>query len=76
MTHDLLISVIESLDATVDRLVIDKMVNSTFHAKIEVVTSTGERKIIDARPSDGIALAIGVGAPIFVSEKVFKKAAY
>lgn len=44
LTHDLLAETIESLDAKVHRLVIDKMVNNTFHAKLEIITSTGERK--------------------------------
>ena len=74
MTHDLLVDVIEGLGATLDRLVIDKMVNNTFHAKLEFKFKNG-KKIIDARPSDGVALAVRTNAPIFVEEDVIKKAA-
>ena len=74
MTHDLLFLAIESLDAKVDQLIIDKLVNSTFHAKVLLKTSDGKIKTVDARPSDGVALAVRAGAPIFVDEEVLKKA--
>ncbi|OGX37730.1 MAG: hypothetical protein A3G91_02025 [Omnitrophica WOR_2 bacterium RIFCSPLOWO2_12_FULL_50_9] len=75
MTHDLLVSTFEGLDAKLERLIIDKMVNNTFHAKLEFKTKGGEIRIIDARPSDGIALAVRTSAAIFVEEDVLKKAA-
>ena len=75
MTHDLLVAVIQGLDAKLERLIIDKMVNNTFHAKLEFKTKDGQAKSIDARPSDGIALAVRTGASIFVEEDVIKKAA-
>ncbi len=75
MTHDLLASVVEGLGATLSRLVIDKMVNNTFHAKLEFKFKNGRKKIIDARPSDGVALAVRTNASIFVEEDVIKKAA-
>lgn len=76
MTHDLLIGVIEKLDAQMETLVIDKLVNNTFHAKMMLRTSIGEVKIVDTRPSDGIALAVRANAPIFVEEKVLEKASF
>ncbi|HQP10544.1 MAG TPA: bifunctional nuclease family protein [Candidatus Omnitrophota bacterium] len=75
MTHDLLVAVIDGLGATLDRLVIDKMVNNTFHAKLEFKFKNGKKKIVDARPSDGVALAVRTNAAIFVEEDVMKKAA-
>ena len=75
MTHDLLVSVIEELGAKVERLIIDQMVNNTFHAKLELKTRAGKPKQIDTRPSDGIAVAVRVGCDIFVSEDVLNKAA-
>ncbi len=75
MTHDLLAAVTRGLDAKLERLVIDKMVNNTFHAKLEFKTKDGQARVIDARPSDGIALAVRASAPIFVEEDVIKKAA-
>ena len=75
MTHDLLVAVIQGLEAKLERLIIDKMVNNTFHAKLEFKTKDGQSKCIDARPSDGVALAVRTSAPIFVEEDVIKKAA-
>ncbi len=76
MTHDLLISVIEGLGGKMERLVIDKLVDNTFHAKIEIKMPDGEVKVIDARPSDGIALAVRSNAPIFADDEVLKKATF
>ena len=76
MTHDLLVSTIEGLGAKLERLVIDKLVENTFHAKLEIKAADGEIKVIDARPSDGIALAVRTNAQIFVDEEVLKKAAF
>lgn len=75
MTHDLLVAVIQGLEAKLERLIIDKMVNNTFHAKLEFKTKDGQTKSIDARPSDGVALAVRTSTPIFVEEDVIKKAA-
>ena len=44
MTHDLLVSVFEGLGATLNQVIIDKMVNNTFHAKLEFKLKNGKRK--------------------------------
>lgn len=75
MTHDLLVSTIEELEATMSRLVIDKLVHNTFHAKLELKLKDAKKKMVDARPSDGIALAVRTEAPIYVEEEVLQKAA-
>ena len=74
MTHDLLVSVIDSLEGRLEKLLLDKLVANTFHAKLEVRDSNGKIKLIDARPSDGIALAVRLKVPIFVDEDVIEKA--
>lgn len=76
MTHDLLVAVINGLEATVERLIIDKMLNNTFHAKMELRTVSQEIITVDARPSDGIAVAVRSGAPIYVEDDIFEKAAF
>jgi bifunctional DNase/RNase len=74
MTHDLLRSVVEALDAFVERVEITRVEDGTFYA--ELVLRGEERvRVIDARPSDSIALAMRVGAPIFVAEEVLDTAA-
>ena len=75
MTHDLLKNTIELLDARLDRIIIDKLLDNTFHAKLVLrLNNNGQEKIIDARPSDSIALAVRTKAPIFVEEEVLKQA--
>ncbi|MBF0478349.1 MAG: bifunctional nuclease family protein [Candidatus Omnitrophica bacterium] len=74
LAHDLLYSVTVALDAKVESLAIDKMVKGTFYAKLILIAKDGTRKVIDCRPSDGIALAGRASAPIFVSEEVMKNA--
>lgn len=76
MTHDLLIATIKSLDAKIKELLIDKLIDNTFHAKLVVETADGKTKAIDSRPSDGIALAVRACAPIFIEEEVLEKAAF
>lgn len=74
MTHDLLLSILQGLEARVDRIVIDDLVDNTFHAKVVIHNHSGQERVIDCRPSDGIAIAVRVQVPIFVEETVFKKA--
>ena len=75
LTHDLLHSMVENLDATIEKIIIDKLEENTFHAKLFIKSKTGEVKIIDARPSDSIALAVRAHAPIFVEEEIVNKSA-
>ncbi len=74
MTHDLLVSTIESLGAKLKNLIIDKMQNNTFHAKLELEMKNGKKILVDARPSDGVALAVRTGSDIFVAEEVIDQA--
>jgi uncharacterized protein len=69
LSHDLMRSILETLDARLEQVVIHDIKDSTFFAKL-VVRADGEISEIDARPSDGIALALRAQAPIFVSDKI------
>ncbi len=75
MTHDLLVDTVRQLGAKLEKLIIDKLVDNTFHAKLMLKTADGKTAKVDARPSDGIALAVRFGSPIFVEEEVMEKAA-
>jgi len=75
LTHDLLHNTIKELDAVVEKVVIDKLQENTFHAKL-VLKQDGKTKIVDARPSDSIALAVRCNAPIFVEEEVLAKSEF
>lgn len=73
MTHDLLSKIIEKLDGQVNRIFIDDFVGSTYYAKIVLENPDGEELIVDSRPSDAIALAVRVDAPIFIAEGILNQ---
>jgi len=74
LTHDLIYQLLQDLSASVDKIIIDKLEENTFHAKIIIKAASGELKTIDARPSDSIALAVRSHAPIFVEEAIMQQA--
>jgi hypothetical protein len=75
LTHDLMTMLLTALGARVERVVINDFQNGTYFARLIVVVENEiqQRKIIelDARPSDGIALATQQKAPIYVTEEVW-----
>jgi bifunctional DNase/RNase len=73
MTHDLIKNILESLDVQVTRVVVTDLRENTFYAVLHLKLGTHEYTV-DSRPSDAIALALRVAAPIFVDEEVFPKA--
>ena len=73
LTHDLLRSLLDTLDSSVREILISELKDNTFYAQIHLTTPSGE-KVIDSRPSDAIALALRVEAPIFVLPDVLDKA--
>jgi bifunctional DNase/RNase len=73
LTHDLLHSMITNLEANLEKIIIDRLEENTFFAKLVIRTDSGKTKIIDARPSDSIALAVRANVPIFVDEAVLKQ---
>jgi len=73
MTHDLLRNVIHDLNASVQKIVVCDLQENTFYALIYLALN-GDTLMIDARPSDAIALALRTRAPIFVEESVIDNA--
>jgi len=73
MTHDLIKKILESLDARVQKIVVNDVRDNTFYAVIHLRLGSADITV-DSRPSDAIALALRVGAPIFVDEEVVHKA--
>ena len=69
MTHDLLRNVIHDLKGDVQKVVVSDLKDSTFYAVLHVLVG-GQVVVIDARPSDAIALALRVRAPIFAEDAV------
>ncbi len=72
MTHDLIKNILTGIDASIERAIITTLSENTFYANI--VIKAGEREVnIDSRPSDAIAIALRMNAPIYISEEVFEK---
>src|SRR6056297_1992087 len=76
LTHDLVVSVAQALDAKVDSVVISELNHSTYFAKLRLQKADGEMIEIDSRPSDAIAVAVTFSPPlpIYVDEKVLDEA--
>lgn len=73
MTHELMANVIESLDAELERIVINDLRDHTFFAKL-VIRHAGNVVEIDSRPSDAIALGVASNTPIYVAGRVLEEA--
>jgi bifunctional DNase/RNase len=69
LTHDLCKNLIDGLGAKLDRVAITYVANNTFFAELHLRVNDEER-VIDARPSDGIAVALRMEAPIFAAEEL------
>jgi len=74
LTHDLILEILKPLRIRLESVWIDKIEQGTFFAKLNLVREAGDRFQIDARPSDGAALALRAGAPVFASEEVMGQA--
>jgi len=74
LTHDLIKNLLESINVKVSRVVVNDLRENTYFALIGLQRN-GDSKDIDARPSDAIAVALRMKAPIFVEEEVMQKAA-
>ena len=73
LTHDLLNLVITTLGGAVSHIVVSDLLDDTFYAKINIQLN-GSNFEVDCRPSDAIALAVRVKAPIYVEDVVMEKA--
>jgi bifunctional DNase/RNase len=73
MTHDLIKNILETIEARVLKIVVTDLRENTFFAELHLQIGEGEYTV-DSRPSDAIALALRVAAPIFVNEEVVRKA--
>ncbi len=74
MTHDLVISLLKKLNAKIDGVVIDDLEDGIYYARL-IIQMDGNKKELDARPSDCIALALRADAKIRVKKSVIDAAA-
>ncbi|MBM37050.1 MAG: bifunctional nuclease family protein [Actinomycetota bacterium] len=73
LTHDLLVAMLEELQATVTAVTVTELREKTFFAEIELDVG-GQSHSISARPSDAIAIAVRTDTPIYASEEVLTEA--
>jgi len=77
LTHDLMVEMVAEFGGAIDRVRVDDLTDGTFYAKIDTEQYTEDRRremVFDARPSDGIAIALRVDCPIVVSEEIVEAA--
>ena len=73
ITHDLMKNIFEKLNFKLSKVEVADLRDNTFYANM-YLQNDGKELVLDARPSDAIAVAIRTGAPIYVSEKVIESA--
>ena len=73
LTHDLMKTLLDDLGAEVVRVTVTELRDRTFFAEVELELA-GLTKVVSARPSDAVALAVRTGSPIFATEEVLAEA--
>ena len=73
IAYDLLCAIMDGFDVRVEQVLVSALKDETFFAEITLVRD-GESIIIDSRPSDALALALRVDAPVFVADQVIAEA--
>lgn len=85
LTHDLACTLVGELDSSIERVVITELRDTTFYADLHLAApgapeggseESDPPHVISARPSDAVALAVRVGAPIFATEELLSEAGY
>jgi bifunctional DNase/RNase len=77
LTHDLFVDVLDDLNGTLDRVRIDDLTDGTYYAKLDFTVKRGDdhtQIVRDARPSDGIGLAVRIDCPITIADAVIDEA--
>ncbi len=72
LTHDLIVNLLLSLHAVVEKVVVSDLKDNSYYALIHL-KSNGKTVAIDARPSDSLAIAVRIKCPIYIDEKVLQK---
>ena len=70
MTHDIFVSLMKAARLALQSVEITELKDDVFYAKMNFKDENGRALAIDARPSDSVAIATGVGAPLFANEKI------
>ena len=73
LTHDLIVSIIRDMGASVRYVLVNELRDDTFYARVVVATRDGKEVSIDSRPSDAIAIAVRVNCSIFVDDDIMSQ---
>ena len=68
LTHDLFLTTLQALGATLDQIVITEVRDHTYYAELHLTDASGEQRMLSSRPSDAIALAVRSDSPILATE--------
>ena len=74
LTHKLALDMVRSAGAAISRVVIDRVEGSTYYCTVYLRLANGMFTRVDARPSDGLALAIRANVPLFIADEVMQAA--
>ena len=74
MTHDLIVSMLDTFNAVINKILIDEIDNGVYYARLFIRVNESVKEL-DARPSDCLALALRTGSDIFIRDTVFEKVA-
>ena len=73
LTHDLFVTVLGATEVELERVVITEVRDHTFYAELHLIVG-GDERVVSARPSDGVALAVRSGTPIYAAEELLDEA--
>ena len=74
VTHELFVNVLSELGCKLERVEITRVDGAVFYATLVLLDASGDEKRVDARPSDALALAVRVSAPVYVEDDVMNRA--
>ncbi|MDZ7676390.1 MAG: bifunctional nuclease family protein [Acidimicrobiales bacterium] len=75
MTHDLITTLIDELGAHIDHIIISALRDDIFYADL-VLSTEEDTRVVSARPSDAMAIAVRVGTPVYAEEAVLAEVGY
>jgi bifunctional DNase/RNase len=76
ISYDLAQQILAGVDARVTRVQITDLHESTYYAEVHLADDTGKTHVLDARPSDAIAMALRFNAPIYASAAILEEAGH
>ncbi len=76
ISYDLAQAILQAVGASIERVEVTDLRDGTYYAQVHLRSASGAASVLDSRPSDAIALALRVGAPIYAAQEVLKAAGF